>query len=216
MNLFKFPHAFVAGAKAKAEEVNANFEEAENEINDNLRPGLFISGDLKATARAAAPEGWLMCEGQAVSRSTYKALFDAIGTTYGKGDGGTTFNVPDLRGRVPVGVDGAAGRISSSEALGNTGGSEKLRKHKHAVFGNTSGVSNNHQHNLPAMFESTRHDGSGAGYNNWNAGAGAPVTGVENSNHVHLVDLLSSATGEGVEDGIQLPPYQIVSWMVKT
>jgi microcystin-dependent protein len=67
----------------------------------------------------------LLCDGSAVSRSTYSDLFDAIGTTYGAGNGSTTFNVPDLRGRVPVGVDGTAGRLSANDALGNSGGAEK-------------------------------------------------------------------------------------------
>lgn len=52
---------------------------------------------------ATAPGGWLLCAGQAVSRTTYAALFTAIGTLYGVGDGSTTFNVPDLRDRVLVG-----------------------------------------------------------------------------------------------------------------
>lgn len=82
------------------------------------------AGTLQATARSSAPTGFLLCDGAAVSRSTYSALFSAIGTTYGTGNGSTTFNVPDLRGRVPVGVDGSAGRLSASDALGNSAGEE--------------------------------------------------------------------------------------------
>ena len=48
-------------------------------------------------AGAAAPTGWLLCQGQAVSRTTYAQLFSVIGTTYGSGDGSTTFNLPDMR-----------------------------------------------------------------------------------------------------------------------
>ncbi|EHL69933.1 hypothetical protein HMPREF1032_02932, partial [Subdoligranulum sp. 4_3_54A2FAA] len=54
-------------------------------------------------AGAAAPTGWLLCQGQAISRTTYAQLFSVIGTTYGSGDGKTTFNLPDMRGRVAVG-----------------------------------------------------------------------------------------------------------------
>lgn len=61
------------------------------------------AGDLKMSAATAAPAGWLACDASAVSRTTYAALFAAIGTTFGAGDGSTTFNVPDFRGRVPVG-----------------------------------------------------------------------------------------------------------------
>ena len=58
---------------------------------------------------AAAPTGWLLCDGTAVSRTTYSALFGILSTTYGAGDASTTFNVPDMRGRVPVGVGTGAG-----------------------------------------------------------------------------------------------------------
>lgn len=50
------------------------------------------------------PDGWLLCNGAAVSRSTYSALFDKLGTRHGAGDGSTTFNLPDMRDRYPIGV----------------------------------------------------------------------------------------------------------------
>ena len=84
-------------------------------------------------AGTTAPEGYLMCDGAAVSRTTYATLFGVIGTTFGAGDGSTTFNVPDLSGRVPLGV-------SSTHLLGSTGGSEtvtlteqELPSHVHEV-----------------------------------------------------------------------------------
>lgn len=81
-----------------------------------------------AATTGQPPRGWLWCAGQAVSRSDYSALYNAIGTTYGTGDGATTFNVPDFRGRVPLGIDNMggsdAGRLSSSNTLGTTGGAE--------------------------------------------------------------------------------------------
>ncbi|MCI5058782.1 MAG: phage tail protein, partial [Flavobacteriales bacterium] len=61
------------------------------------------TGAVMPYAAAAAPTGWLLCDGSAVSRTTYANLFALIGTTYGAGDGSTTFNVPDMQGRVPVG-----------------------------------------------------------------------------------------------------------------
>lgn len=56
---------------------------------------------------SSIPEGWLLCNGQAVSRSTYAALYGVIGDTYGPGDETTTFNLPDLQGKVPVGLGGS-------------------------------------------------------------------------------------------------------------
>ena len=74
------------------------------------------------------PPGWLTCIGSAVSRTTYAALFAAIGTTYGAGDGTTTFNLPDLRGRFPRG-------ITSSVALGDTGGEGGAHAHRGRAAG---------------------------------------------------------------------------------
>ena len=76
-----------------------------------------MTGSLIAFAGATAPQGYVLCDGRAVSRTTYSALFRTIGTTYGAGDGSTTFTVPDLRGRALFGADAmggtAAGRSSS-------------------------------------------------------------------------------------------------------
>lgn len=90
-------------------------------------------GTVMPTALSNAPVGWLLCYGQAISRTSYATLFNAIGTTYGAGDGSTTFNLPDMRGRVAVGKDNmggsAAGRVNSSggidaSTLGASGGSQ--------------------------------------------------------------------------------------------
>jgi microcystin-dependent protein len=95
-----------------------------------------LTGEVIAYAGAAAPGGWLLCAGQAVSRTAYAALFAVVGTTFGAGDGSTTFNVPDLRGRVPAGKDdmngSAASRVTSGGSgiagatLGASGGAETV------------------------------------------------------------------------------------------
>ena len=64
----------------------------------------FLTGEIKMYGGASAPTGWLLCDGSAVSRTTYAPLFAVIGTTYGIGDNSTTFNLPDGRGKVPVGA----------------------------------------------------------------------------------------------------------------
>ena len=105
----------------------------------------------------STPAGWLFCGGQAVSRTTYADLFAVVGTTYGSGDGSTTFNVPDLRGRVVAGKDNmggsAASRLTSGGSgitgttLGAAGGAEthtlteaQLASHNH--------TQNSHSHGL--------------------------------------------------------------------
>lgn len=70
---------------------------------------LFPAGTIAAFGMRAMPRGWLMCDGRAVSRETYKDLLNAIGLTWGIGDGATTFNVPDLRGMFLRGFDAGRG-----------------------------------------------------------------------------------------------------------
>lgn len=72
-------------------------------------------------AAATAPTGWLLCDGSAVSRTVYAALFAIVATTYGAGDGTTTFNLPDLRGRVPAGKDDMGGTAASRLTAGGSG-----------------------------------------------------------------------------------------------
>jgi microcystin-dependent protein len=116
-------------------------------------------GVMALYAGAVAPQGWLLCYGQAVSRSTYSGLFVAISTTFGIGDGSTTFNIPDLRGRVAAGKDdmggSAASRLTNSGTgnsglngaiLGATGGTDRhvlstaqMPSHTHSYLSLTAG-----------------------------------------------------------------------------
>jgi len=82
---------------------------------------LMPSGSLMPYAGASAPTGYLLCDGAAISRTTYATLFALVGTTYGAGDGSTTFNIPDLRGRVIAGQDDMGGS-SANRLTGQTGG----------------------------------------------------------------------------------------------
>jgi microcystin-dependent protein len=86
------------------------------------------TGEVKSFAGAAVPAGYLLAFGQAISRTNYAGLFAVCGTTYGVGDGSTTFNLPDLRGRVAAGKDNmggsAAGRLSGGTTLGAALGAE--------------------------------------------------------------------------------------------
>lgn len=87
-------------------------------------------GTVFATASVfAAPSGYFFCQGQAVSRTTYARLFSLVGSLYGPGDGVTTFNIPDLQGRVIASVDNASGRINnacSGGAIGTGCGAQTL------------------------------------------------------------------------------------------
>ena len=96
------------------------------------------TGTLTMFAGASAPTGYLLCDGTAVSRTTYATLFGVISTTYGVGDNSTTFNLPDLRGRAPIGVGTGTGL--TARALGATVGTEthtltaaEIPGHTHSV-----------------------------------------------------------------------------------
>jgi len=114
--------------------------------------GTVPIGSVTAFAGATAPSGWLLCAGQTVSRTQYSGLFLTIGTTYGAGDGSTTFALPDLRGRVPAGKDdmngSAANRLTivgsgtAGNTLGSFSGDERTQQHTH--------VQNSHNHTQDA------------------------------------------------------------------
>ena len=131
---------------------------------------IMPAGTVTQTARITAPTGWLLCEGQAVSRTTFARLFDAIGTTYGAGDGSTTFTLPNLKGRVPVGRDDSQ---TEFDALGENGGAKTVTlteaqlpshshttpNHSHTFSGTTAGESG-HFHGITGISGTS---GSGSG-----------------------------------------------------
>jgi microcystin-dependent protein len=94
---------------------------------------LFLSGN-------AAPTGYLKANGAAISRATYATLFTAIGTTYGTGDGSTTFNIPDMRGEFARGFDDGRG-VDASRALGSYQ-DDQYQDHTHTLTHDRSGTVN--------------------------------------------------------------------------
>lgn len=110
--------------------------------------GAVPIGVVNPFAGTVAPNGWLLCGGQTVSRAEYVGLFLTIGTTYGAGDGSTTFAVPDLRGRAVAGKDNMGGttanRITAGTTgvtgttLGAAGGNQNASMHAHTFTGNAA------------------------------------------------------------------------------
>jgi microcystin-dependent protein len=101
-----------------------------------------ISGEVKLWSTSTAPEGWLIADGREVSRTTYAELFAEIGTTFGTGNGTTTFNLPDLRGNIPVGLQSTD---ASFNAIGKTGGS-KAESLTIAQMASHTHIQNSHTH----------------------------------------------------------------------
>lgn len=146
------------------------------------------TGTVVPFAGSAAPTGWLLCFGQTVSRTIYPDLFATIGTNYGSGDGSTTFALPDMRGRVPAGLDNMGGSaasrltnavLSASNTLGATGGSQvhtltanesgvKSHNHVNTLIGTTTFAGDGHTHagqgSLHAAIGATNSDAARIGY----------------------------------------------------
>lgn len=95
-----------------------DMNEIKNVVNKNTPAGL-----ISLFGGSVVPTGWLICDGSAVSRTTYSNLFSVIGTTYGTGDGSTTFNLPNLKGKIPVGYDS---NDNDFNAIGKTGGGKQI------------------------------------------------------------------------------------------
>lgn len=164
---------------------------------------------------ATTPDGYLPCDGSAISRTTYETLFATIGTVWGVGDGSTTFNVPDMRRRLAIGVGGTA-LAGPANTLGSTGGHESLQTHTHSASVATDG---SHYHDLTPGLPGT----AGVTYfgvlspdfrisvNLTAAGGGHPgITSTEGS-HTHSVTINNSGTGNGAN----YPPTAVVNKCIK-
>jgi microcystin-dependent protein len=112
----------MTGTLGVAEPTAAGHAATRNYVDARLPAGMIVQW-----LGAAAPAGWRICDGSAVSRTEFSDLFAVLGTAHGAGDGATTFNVPNLKGRVPVGRDLGQGEFM---ALGGVGGS-KTHAHRH-------------------------------------------------------------------------------------
>jgi microcystin-dependent protein len=133
--------------------------------------GFMPVGVVVPFAGSTSPAGWFLCFGQAVSRTTYAGLFATIGTTYGSGDGSTTFTLPDLRGRVVAGEDDmggtAASRLTStvltaSNTLGATGGTQThtLTSAQSGVPAHSHSIQVANVHTFTGIIGSTGHGGT--------------------------------------------------------
>ena len=103
----------------------------------------FLPGMIMPYGGGVAPAGWLIANGQVINRTAYAALFTAIGTTYGAGDGSTTFAVPDLAGRMPMGADGSFPLGSQGGAASTVLDMTQVPQHSHTIA-HTHDASHNH------------------------------------------------------------------------
>jgi microcystin-dependent protein len=153
------------------------------------------SGVITAFGGSSAPTGYLLCDGTAVSRATYSALFGIISTTYGVGDNSTTFNVPNLKGKVAVGRDSSQAEFDN---LNDTGGAKTVTL--------TEAQMPVHTHSLnPGQVVG----GSGSGGTNNYAPTG--------NNPTANTSITSAGGSGGVTQAHEnLQPYLVINYIIKT
>jgi len=162
---------------------------------DSIKFNAIPAGNVQHTARTTAPSGWLVCDGATVSRTTYSKLYDAIGDTFGAGDGSTTFGLPDLRDEFIRGANIGGGR--------SVGTTESSMLGSHAHTGSTASAGT-HSHSLPSNAD----DGTG---NTWIAdSAGNSVERVANTGsagaHTHSVTINAAGGAETRPQNVALLP----------
>ena len=157
----------VSGSKLSA--VMVMLSKWRNFISRALTP----TGAILSYAGNSAPVGFLLCDGRAVSRTTYAALFAVIGTTFGSGDGSSTFNLPDMRGRVAVGVDSDAnlGTIAGVQTVSLTAAQNGPHNHTTLndyknLMGTPEGSNSFQARQEPAGAVTTGPSGNGAAHEN--------------------------------------------------
>lgn len=229
------PHVIANGQPTDGDKLGANFAAVQawsTGVDSQLAqvPGLATPvGVVVPYSGVTAPTGWLLADGSAVSRTTYANLFAVIGTTFGAGNGSTTFNLPNLKGRFPVGRDALTSPFVN---LAATGGSKDAAvvAHTHPIDHVHPQVSTSsdgaHSHNVSG--DSTLHlyDNDGTG----NSIAAGPfsmfwqpaLTAVTTSNGIHThtvpqqVFTGTSGSAGGSATDANLPPYLVLNFIVKT
>lgn len=161
-----------------------------------LADGVYAPiGSIMQYAGATAPTNWLLCDGDAVSRTTYADLFTLLSTTYGSGNGSTTFNVPNLKGKVPVGLDASQTEFDSR---GETGGAKTV-----TLTAAESGLpSHTHTYGAPNFNASVAVDNASA-----YTGTSSPTGATYNT---------GSTGGTSASSAHQnMPPYIVVNYIIR-
>lgn len=178
---------------------------------------LVPTGAVLPFAGSVAPTGYLLCNGQSVSQSLYPKLYAAIGTTYGSGSGGTSFNVPNLKQRFPLGKsDGGTGTT-----LGGVGGEIDHRhsgdSHQHSLTDHWHTFNHTHDVSLPGGSQF----GSGGGFTALaaNVVSGGPREGVNTSGVTNTnpgaTPFLTNFAGGGTTSANN-PPFLVLNFIIKT
>lgn len=183
------------GDTAAIDDVLAQIDEAANQLATEYSPPTMTlpTGLITPFGGTVVPERWLLCDGSAISRSTYAALFSVLGTVFGSGDGSTTFNLPDMVTRTPIGASPANGG-GAVIVLGNTVGSS---------FNNLQ-IANlpSHVHNLDSSNGSDLYQWTGTGAGRYGMARTDGLATTANR-------LTTEATGSGTPISIMQPSIAV-------
>lgn len=184
-------------------------------------------GTVLPFAGSSAPSGWLIADGSAVSRTTYAALFAVCGTTYGAGNGTTTFNLPNLQNRVPVGSGGSYSRGGTGGASTVTLTTSQIPSHDHGSVGDhghsmsgTADAVGDHTHSYTNA-SSTRSDILAGGGTTTNNGSFGSSTGGAGGHSHSLSGSIGSGGGHthsSVGSGgshENMPPYVAMPYIIR-
>lgn len=185
-----------------------------------------LPGEIKMWPTASAPTGYLMCNGQAVSRTTYAGLFALIGTTFGSGDGSTTFTLPNYVNRMPIGAGGSyavaatggsadAITVAHTHTYSNSGTSSAAGAHSHSIS------DPGHTHTDTSITGGGGVNFNGGGWANLTgstttsaSGTGISINGVGDHTHTYSFSGTTASTGSSGTNA-NLPPYLGVYFIIK-
>jgi microcystin-dependent protein len=174
---------------------------------DTAVAGAFPSGMLNMWPTGTAPTGWLLCNGSAVSRITYAALFAVIGTTFGVGDNSTTFNLPDYRDRMPIGANTIAASV------GATGGSKDATLVSHTHTATVTDPGHTHTTTLNVWRGADPSNVSAA----WGGGDRRDATNVVGTSNSRVTSITVANSTEGSSaTNANMPPYLGINFIIKT
>jgi microcystin-dependent protein len=167
-------------------------------------------------AGTTVPEGWLLCDGRIVSRTTYARLFAAIGTTYGAGNGSSTFALPDMTGRAPVGLDTSQTEFN---APGKTGGAKthtlsvnEMPSHTHTQNAHTH-TQNPHTHTT-RVDDSVAFSAAGGNYSERAWSGGRASTSSTTATNIATTATNQNTGGGGAHNNLQ--PYLAINFFIAT